>query len=422
MVDSLPNRDRVCAIDIPGSGPVRKAVGSEEKRVLLPKRSRGLQHTYFAACEQVSGPRRHMFRPLMTAPVVERRDPRRRGSKARPRLCIVGPMIGRNPGRVTTQGEFLTDLLRADGYPVVSVSSAANRYVRFVDILATLVKARSAVDTILLQTYSGPSFRIAELVSALGSRFGQRIILHLHGGGLPRLFEADPVRADRVLRRADEIVAPTRFLAEAATRLGYEAIVIPNGIDLEQYRFRLRDRPEPQLLWMRSFQDLYNPWMALRVVERLRERVPEVRLVMAGQDKGLLKAMRAESDRLGLTDHIEFPGFLDPTAKQAYAAAADIYINTNRVDNAPVAVIEAGAWGLPVVSTEVGGVGQLLRHEDTGLLVADDDDAAMADGVCRLLEDPALAGRLSRNGRRQAEESAWPRLIPRWRAVLEPAV
>lgn len=330
-------------------------------------------------------------------------------------------MIGRNPGRVTTQGEFLTDLLRADGYPVVSVSSAANRYVRVLDIVATVVKERSSVDTILLQTYSGPSFRIAELVSALGSRFGHRIILHLHGGGLPRQFGADPGRAQRVLRRAEKIVAPTLFLAEAVSRLGYEAQVIPNGIDLSEYDFRLRDRPRPRLLWMRSFQELYNPWMALRVVARLRERVPGVRLVMAGQDKGLLGPVREEAGRMGLSENVEFPGFLDASGKQRYAAACDIYVNTNRVDNAPVAVIEAGAWGLPVVSTDVGGVGRLLRHGETGLLVPDDDDAAMAESVRRLLEEPALAGQLSRNARERAEESAWPRILPQWRAVLEPA-
>jgi len=98
--------------------------------------------------------------------------------------------------------------------------------------------------------------------------------------------------------------------------------------------------------------------------------------------------------------------------------AADIFINTNRIDNMPVAVVEACAMGLPVVATAVGGVPDLLKDGETGLLVPDDDDKMMAEAIKRLLDDAELAGRLSANGRLLAERSSWEQVRPRWEELF----
>jgi glycosyltransferase involved in cell wall biosynthesis len=141
---------------------------------------------------------------------------------------------------------------------------------------------------------------------------------------------------------------------------------------------------------------------------------------MGGQDKGLLADVRSEAERMGLGDSLKMCGFLDQDGKrrEGGAGGADIYINTNHVDNTPVAVIEAAALGLPVVATRVGGVEHLLRDGETGLLVDDDDDAAMAAAVLRLVDEPALAERLSLNGRAMAEGSAWDNVHADWQQLF----
>lgn len=346
------------------------------------------------------------------------RDPGRR----RPRLGIVGPLVGRHPGRVTTQGEILADLFAADGYEVYAASRAANRYARLVDIFVALVRWHRRIDILLVQTYGGPSFVIEDMASALGRLFGHTVVLHLRGGAMPEFFARFPRWTRRVLARADAIIAPSPFLARAVEPWGYRARVIPNVIDLSAYPFTLRERVAPRLLWMRSFHPLYNPAMALRVLARVRAVHPDASLAMAGQDNGLLAEMRREAERLGLRDAVRFPGFLDGAGKIREGRAADIFINTNRVDNTPVAVIEAGAMGLPVVATDVGGVSELIRDGDTGLLVPDDDDEAMAAAVLRLVDDPDLARRLSANGRALAGRSSWDEVRVEWGRFFEDAL
>ena len=120
---------------------------------------------------------------------------------------------------------------------------------------------------------------------------------------------------------------------------------------------------------------------------------------MGGTGQGPQDIRSNVAGELGVADSVRFAGFLDMAAKRAEGDGADVFINTNRVDNQPVSVIEACAMGLPVVATNVGGIPDLLRDRETGLLVRDGDHAAMAEAVIDLLEDPELAERLSRQGR-----------------------
>ena len=328
-------------------------------------------------------------------------------------------MVGRTPGYVTTQGEVLSDLLVEEGYPVVSVSTRLNRYARLFDILGTVIVQRRRTDAMLLQVFGGPSFVVEDAASLLASRFGIPIIMVLHGGAMPSFMAKHPAWSRRVLNRAASIVVPSAYLQDAVRPYGYEAEVIANNINIDQYPYRRRSRLEPRILWMRAFHAIYNPQMAIHAFARVKEARPDASMVMAGEEKGIGPECQALAQSLGVADSIKFPGFLSMEAKFREGIAADIYLNTNRIDNMPVSVIEAAAMGIPVVATKVGGVPFLLDHEETGLLVPDDDADATAGAILRLLDDSDLAERLSVNGRNLAERSSWERVRPHWLSLID---
>ena len=334
------------------------------------------------------------------------------------RIAVVGAMVGRNRGYVTTQGEILSDGLREKGYPVVCVSSLPNRYLRVVDIINTLIWRKHDIDLICLQVYSGPSFLIADVVSKLGAIFGKPIVMVLHGGALPEFTARFPKWACRVLNRADSLISPSNFLARTFASYGFKVQVIPNVVNLSRYSYRHRQVIFPRLFWMRKFNAIYNPNLAVRVLAQVKEKVSEATLVMAGPGGEIESEVKRLAKELGVTGAIRFPGFLDMAAKNKEGDSADIFLNTNHVDNMPVSVVEACAMGLPVVATEVGGVPDLLTNEETGLLVSDNDDQAMTESVLRLINDPILTGRLSANGRQLAVLSSWQEIYPRWKQVF----
>lgn len=326
-----------------------------------------------------------------------------------PRVGFLGPMLGSNPGWAVGQGEVLAGLLARDGWEVRTASHRVNRWLRLADVATSPWRWRGRVDVLVLMVFSGPAFRLVEAASAAASRLGMPMVLWLHGGSLAEFAGRHPDRVRRVLERGRALVAPTKFLAEP-----FGARVIPNVVDLDQYPYRHRPHVAPRLLWMRTFHELYRPDLALRVLERLKGT--GATLTMAGQDKGLLTETRRRAEQMGLD--VRFPGFLDAEGKRREFAAHDVFLNTNRVDNAPVSVLEAAAFGLPVVTTDVGGIPHLLRDGEEALLVPEGDAEAMASAVRRLLDEPGLAGRLSAAGREVAERSSWLQVRPLWEELL----
>lgn len=329
-------------------------------------------------------------------------------------------MVGVNPGRVTTQGERLAELFKDEGYAVEAVSRSPNRYVRLFDIIQFLVRHRRRIRVQMMQVFSGWSFVVEDVASLLGKLFGHKIVMTIRGGNMPVFIARFPRWSRRVLARADAIIVPSDYLARTMRRLGYPARLIPNIIKIDRYVYRHRARLQPRLLWMRAFHpETYNPAMAVRVFARIRRAIPDATLVMAGQYDPAQRQIEQMVCALGLQSAVRFAGFLSMEDKARESAAADIFINTNYIDNMPVSVVEAFAHGLPVVATSVGGIPDLITHEETGLLVPVDADGAMADAVIRLLRDPELAGRLSANGRRFAEACAWPHVRGQFATLLD---
>jgi glycosyltransferase involved in cell wall biosynthesis len=335
-----------------------------------------------------------------------------------PRIGFLGPMLGSNPGWSVGQGEVLAGLLAREGYAVRTASRRVNRWLRLADLAISPALWRGRVDLLVVLVFSGAAFRLVEAASAAGAWAGFPLVFWLHGGNLVDFGHRHPARLDRVLRRGRAWVAPSGFLAGPFRGRGFDVRVIPNVVDLAEYPYRHRPAIAPRLLWMRTFHELYRPDLALRALVLVRQSHPDATLTLAGQDKGLLGETRRLASELGLAGAVRFAGFLDAEGKRREFAGHDVFLNTNRVDNAPVSVLEAAAFGLPVVSTNVGGIPHLLRHEEEALLVPEGDAGALADSVRRLLDEPGLAARLSMAGREAAERSSWPRVRPLWEELL----
>ncbi|MEO8042321.1 MAG: glycosyltransferase family 4 protein [Acidobacteriota bacterium] len=334
-------------------------------------------------------------------------------------MCIAGNLVGRNQGFVTTQGQIVADLFAHDGYEVISVSSKRNRALRIAEIVWTIFRNRRNIDVLIVEVYSGLAIVVADAAGRVARLFGVRSIFVLHGGNLPDFTKLHVNWVKRILNRADLLAAPSRFLEQEMSRYDFAVTVIPNVIDLDNYPYRKRQHISPKLFWMRSFHSLYNPEMALDVFSRIRSEYPTATMVMAGVDKGLEDEIKNKAHARGFGDSIRFPGFLDHEHKIREFSAADVYLNTNRIDNMPISVVEAWAMGVPVVATNVGGLSHLIESGETGLLVDDNDADGMASAVRSLLKDPETTKRLSVQGRSQAELSSWDSVRKKWEHAFE---
>src|SRR5262249_26889061 len=157
-----------------------------------------------------------------------------------------------------------------------------------------------------------------------------------------------------------------------------------------------------------------NPVMAVEVLGGLVKQGGGFRLTMVGPDKGdgSLQKVQQAAARLNLESAIDFAGALPKSEIPSRLAQGDVFLNTTNLDNTPVSVLEALASGLPVVSTNVGGIPYLLQDGQTALLTDKGNADGMTRAILRLVQDPGLAEHLARNGRQLIRDFDWVKVLP----------
>lgn len=324
-------------------------------------------------------------------------------------------------GSTPTSIDTLGMLLEGEGYHLRYASEESNPFLRLADMLLSVWRFRH-YDCLLIDTYSTKAFMYAWLVARMASMLKLRYIPILHGGNLPQRFVRSPKMSRQIFSNSWVNAAVSPYLEQHLQANKYRSVLIPNSIDLKQYPYTARRVFKPNLLWVRAFHSIYNPQMAVRLIAMLSGTYPDARITMIGPDNdGSLVDCKKLAAELGVADRVKFTGKLTKQEWIKLSREHDVFLNTTRFDNLPVSLIEAMALGLPIVSTNVGGIPFLINDGATGLLVADNDIDAMYSGVERLLSDPKLGMDITSKARTQAEQFDWAHIRHEWFNILDQA-
>ncbi len=322
---------------------------------------------------------------------------------------------GFNPTLIDT----MTSALEDEGYSVFAYSSKKNIFLRFTDMLLAVVKHHKHVNYTLIDTYSTTAFWFANFSAKLSKFFNVPYILILHGGNLPIRFKKNKTQVLQLLQNAKMNVSPSDFLFDFFKEKGIENIIkIPNALSIENYAFKKRSNPQPHLLWVRAFAEIYNPLLAVKTLELLLESYPEAQLSMVGpkkDDSFEICKTYVEEKQLPVT----FTGQLTKDQWIEHSKGFDFFLNTTNIDNTPVSVIEAMALGMLVVSTNVGGIPFLIKDEKQGLLTEPNNKEAMVNSILQLMKHKELSTQISRQARDKAELFSWNVIKEKWIEVLK---
>ena len=214
------------------------------------------------------------------------------------------------------------------------------------------------------------------------------------------------------MRMVDRVVVPSGYLVDVFAGFDLRAQSIFNFVDTSRFRFRRREPLRPVFLSNRNHEALYNVGCTLRAFAIIQEKIPTARLIVAG-DGGQRPMLESLAQSLGLRN-VEFVGRVAPERMPELYDAADIYLNSPNIDNMPGSVIEAFASGLPVVTTDAGGIPYIVGDGVTGLIVRRDDHETMAARALALLEDDAMAQRLIHNARDECRKYEWQAVRDEW--------
>lgn len=332
-------------------------------------------------------------------------------------LLYIGNKLSKH-GFTPTTIETLGASFVTEGYKVIYASDKKNKGFRFLDMLLKTLQYGKKSDFVIIDTYSTSNFWYAFAVSQLCRILQKKYIPILHGGDLPKRLVKNPKLCSLIFNNAYKNVAPSKYLMHYFELAKIKNLVyIPNTIELDNYPFKLRENLEPKLLWVRSFAKIYNPKMAVDVLHNLKEEYPNATLCMVGPEKdGSLEETKKYSQNLGLD--VQFPGRLSKKEWINLSENYDIFLNTTHFDNTPVSVMEAMALGLPIMSTNVGGIPFLLEDKKTAILVNDGDVKNMTETVKLVLKNSQFAKSLSQNSRLLASKFDWEEVKQYWMEIL----
>jgi glycosyltransferase involved in cell wall biosynthesis len=323
-------------------------------------------------------------------------------------------------GATPTTGETLTRLFAKQGYNVICAGTKKNKTARLLEMLGAIRRNRNAV--ILIATYSTSAFYFAWACACLCRLLNVKYIPCLHGGNLPERIEKNPSLCGQIFAHSYTNVVVSGYLQHYVTKYNWPSVLIPNSININAYPFLPRAIVQPKLLWVRSFHTIYNPLLAVKIVHGLSAIYSNVSLTMVGPGKDAsMEACKTLAEQLGVANRIQFTGRLPVADWVKLSAIHDIFINTTNFDNLPVSVIEAMALGMPVVSTDVGGLKYLLASGVNGLLVNPGNETEFIEAIQSLITNPAFTSSISKQARQAALAFDEGHVMQLWNNVLQGA-
>ena len=345
-----------------------------------------------------------------------------------PRICIVGPLPP-PAGGMANQCAHLVRLLRHEGADVTLVRTNApyqpawigripvlRAGLRLLPYLLALRRGIAGTDVVHVLANSGWAWHLLAWPALLIARwYGVGAIVDYHGGHADAFFSAAPRHVLRALKAAAMRVSPSAFLVRVFDRHGLDARVIPNIIDLSRFtpRSQAPHRDAPHLVVTRNLETIYDIATAVRAFALVRMAYPAARLTVAG-DGPERDALQALVDVEGLRTAVHFTGRIDNLRIVELYHAADCMLNPSTVDNMPISILEAMACGVPVVSTDAGGIPDMVESGVTALLVPVGDHRAMADAALQLLGNPERADGLRQAATASVQRFAWSEIRELW--------
>jgi glycosyltransferase involved in cell wall biosynthesis len=349
-------------------------------------------------------------------------------SKAKVRVLIVAPSLAILGGQSVQAARLLEHLSREPSLEVAFLPINPRlplglHHLQRIKYVRTFVTSIAYVLSLLLRIYrydvihvfsaSYFSFVLTPTPAILiGKLYRRKILLNYHSGEADDHLRRWRRTAIPTIRLVDSVIAPSEFLVRVFASYGLQATAIYNLMDTSEFRFRQRSPLRPVFLSNRNLESHYGVDLVLRAFAVIQEKFPEASLTIAGEGSQS-RALKALARDLTLRNTF-FIGQIDPHGMAEVYDAADIFLNGSEIDNQPLSILEAFSCGLPVVTTDAGGIPDLVEDGRTGIVISCGDYSAMAKRAIVLLHDPSSAKQMIEQARQECLKYSWVAVRDAW--------
>ena len=226
---------------------------------------------------------------------------------------------------------------------------------------------------------------------------------------------------DKVLSSADVIISPSEYYIDESRFLGKyrdKIVVIPNGVNIgefdigyskEECREKLGLPIDGEIiLFLGALSPHKGPDVLLNAMPKILKSIPDAKLVFVGSG-GMKEVLKKSCKWLGIEKKVKIAGFVGDVFKKAlFYKSADVFVLPSAgLELFGIVNLEAMACGVPIVASKIGGVPDVVKDGENGLLVPPRDSGALTDAIIYLLENEDTREKMGKIGRRKVEEYSW---------------
>jgi glycosyltransferase involved in cell wall biosynthesis len=264
------------------------------------------------------------------------------------------------------------------------------------------------------------------IIARVARLLGIPYVIHLHSGGFQEFWERAPpfvasCISDMFFYSVRTLVLGNvwhSFILSKVPEIEDRIAILPNATPAVDRATEKSNRDWISIVFLGRVSDLKGVPQLVDALSTLSSEL-HWRATIAGN--GDVEVTRESISRRGLSGRVDLPGWVGPEEVSRLLLEGDVLVLPSLEENLPMSVVEGMAYGLPVVTTPVGAIEDIIEHEKTGLLVPPGDSAALAAALGRLLAEPALRAQLGQAAQAFHREHLeirkfYARLLDIWRS------
>lgn len=268
-------------------------------------------------------------------------------------------------------------------------------------------------DRILIVSSSGNYFYFKTLPAILLSKFlNIPIIVDFVGGDILNKIGNKKTKIVKWLKKADLVFVPTDIFKIQFSKVGLESIVVPHIVDIERFKVTsIKQEKIPVFLAAKNLHEYSNVLNIIKAFEIIKKDLPESKLLIAGD--GPQKEYLEDYVSVNRINDVKFLGNISYDQMPEIFSQATVFLHATRIESFGLVLVEAMAAGLPIISSNVGGIPALIKNDFNGILVDSEDFKSMAKWSIELFSNHEKYIELKTNGLKEALKYSIAYLSPK---------
>lgn len=224
-----------------------------------------------------------------------------------------------------------------------------------------------------IHTASYNSFKRSALFISLAKFFKRKVVIHIHGGGFKEYYEKNTSFVHKNLLKCDTIIALTEYWKKFFEGLGFEnVIVVPNIVDSPTIQERKCNDGKTHILYLGLITKAKGIFDLLDVINKHKAEF-DGKIILHIGGNGETTLLQNIIKEHNLSNIVQFEGWVSGDKKVELLNNADVFILPSYTEGLPISILEAMSYSLPVITTPVGGIPEVVKDGENGLLFTPGD-------------------------------------------------